>query len=802
MVLLVARCLAVYGATAAAILFLVRRYVSPLPLRVALGLAAAPLLFTGRALLTGDVYGPIDILYNGYPFGAHRVELGVGPDRTPVLSDIVYQQIPWRSAVRRALSEGRLPLWNPDVLGGEPLLAVQQPAALHPGTWIGLLLPLPQAWTFEMTLRLLIALLCAYLFLRDLWCCELASLLGALGWAFSNWMIFSLGVPLMPAAAPFPLLLLGLRRIVREPGRRSVALTVVALVLIGVAGHPETLLHACAAGGVYFLFELGSDSRRTGVRPPAGVRPFRLRSVSLALGAAALALGLLAVQLLPLAEALPHTMEHSLRRHWYSQQTRSVPVGENLRRLTPQVMPYAVGVSGQGRLREGFLEPSAYGGALLLPLAFAGLFARRRERWIFVALGLLGLAVGIKTPVADALAKLPLFDIALNERLLFLTVFSLCVLAALGAHRLREGEGAPAFFAGAGTTLLLLGVLYTRVKPRVLALGMPPAYLTERFLLQTVPVLLAIAVLAVLSRRRRATAGLAALVVILAASRVLEVGPTHPVMPLSTFYPPMSVLAKIPRGEPWRIAGVGDRALIPNASAVYGLEDVRGYAAMTLLRLYDTFPLWCEAQPVWFNRIDDPTRPFLSFLNVRWVLTEPSVRPPAGWPVLAEADGLRLLENPAALPRVFVPRTVRVERDPARRRELLNAIDDFAERGVVESDGPLGEWIGNGPARLEIAAYRADALDVDVEASARTLVATSVAAWPGWKAHLDGVALSALPYNHAFLAFRVPAGRHRLSLRYFPDAVARGIAVSAATLLLCVILLFRPAGRELRQNPV
>ena len=265
MVLLVARCLAVYGATAAATLLLVRRFVSPLSLRVALVLAAAPLLFTGRALLTGSVYGPIDILYNGYPFGAHRVELGVSPDRTPVLSDVVYQQIPWRAAVRRAAFEGRMPLWNPDVLGGEPLLAVQQPAVLHPGTWIGLLLPLPQAWTFEMTLRLLIALLCAYLFLRDLWCCELASLLGALGWAFSNWMIFSLGVPLMPAAAPFPLLLLGLRRIAREPGRRSVALTVAALVLIGVAGHPETLLHACAAGGVYFLFELarsGSDPRR------------------------------------------------------------------------------------------------------------------------------------------------------------------------------------------------------------------------------------------------------------------------------------------------------------------------------------------------------------------------------------------------------------------------------------------------------------------------------------------------------------------------------------------------------------
>ena len=788
MILLVARCLAVYGATAAAILFLVRRFVSPLSLRVALVLAAAPLLFTGRALLTGAVYGPIDILYNGYPFGAHRVELGVSPDRTPSLTDVVYQQIPWRSAVRRALLERRLPLWNPDVLAGEPLLAVQQPAALYPGTWIGLLLPLPQAWTFDMTLRLLIALLCAYLFLRDLWCCELASLLGALGWAFSSWMIFSLGVPLMAAAAPIPLLFLGLRRIAREPGRQSMALTVTALVLIGVAGHPETLLHACAAGGVYFLFEL---ARSPGSDPKA--RPSsRLRPLALALGAGALALGLLAIQLLPLAEALPHTLEHALRKFWYASQPRSLPLGENLRRLTPQVMPYAVGVSGQGRLMEGgFLEPSAYAGALLLPLAFAGLFARCRERWIFVALGLLGLAVQIKTPVADLLAKLPLLDIALNERLVVLTIFSVCVLAALGAHRLREGEGAPAFFAGAGATLLLLAVLFTRVRPRVIALGMPSSYLTERFLLQVIPVLLAVAVLAVLSRRRRATAGLAALVLIFAASRVLEAGATHPVMPLPTFYPPMSVLARIPRGEPWRIAGVGERALIPNASAVYGLEDVRGSSAMTLLRLYETFPLWCEAQPVWFNRIDDPARPFLSFLNVRWVLTEPSVPPPPGWPVLAEADGLRLLENPAALPRAFVPRTVRVERDPARRLELLKSIEDFADRGVVESDGPLGDWVANGPARLGIAAYRADAMDVDVEASAETLVATSLTAWPGWKARLDGVALSAVPYNHAFLAFRVPHGRHRLSLRYRPDGFVFGAAVTLATLALCAVLARR-----------
>ncbi len=96
-----------------------------------------------------------------------------------MLSDVVLQEIPWRKAVREAVKNGRLPLWNRSVLAGEPLLAVQQPAFLHPATWIGFLLPLAQAWTFEMALRYFLALLCGYLFLRDLACGQIAALLGA-----------------------------------------------------------------------------------------------------------------------------------------------------------------------------------------------------------------------------------------------------------------------------------------------------------------------------------------------------------------------------------------------------------------------------------------------------------------------------------------------------------------------------------------------------------------------------------------------------------------------------------------------
>ena len=255
--LVVLRTLAVYGGTAALLLFLAHRWIVPVRARVALLLALAPLLFTGKAMLTGGVFAPLDIAYQGEPLLSHRAEMGIGKTRNGLLVDVVSQMIPWRKAVREAFAEGRFPLWNPYLLAGEPLLAVQQPAVLHPGTWIGLLLPLPQAWTFDMTLRIFLALACGYLFFRGTRASELAALLGAAAWAFSDFLIFFVGYPVTPSVAPFPLLLLGLSRLAGKADRRAVGVTVAALVLTAIAGHPETLLFAVTGGGLYFSSSCG-----------------------------------------------------------------------------------------------------------------------------------------------------------------------------------------------------------------------------------------------------------------------------------------------------------------------------------------------------------------------------------------------------------------------------------------------------------------------------------------------------------------------------------------------------------------
>jgi uncharacterized membrane protein YfhO len=108
---------------------------------------------------------------------------------------------------------------------------------------------------------------------------------------------------------------------------------------------------------------------------------------------------------------------------------------------------------------------------------------------------------------------------------------------------------------------------------------------------------------------------------------------------------------------------------------------------------------------------------------------------------------------------------------------------------VDEAGGSAGAWVSNGAARVSISSYRSSVIQLEVDAEEDALVGTSIPGWPGWKAKLDGKTLALIPYNHAFLSFRAPAGRHVVALRYLPDGFVYGAGISLASLLVCVALV-------------
>ena len=702
--------LALYLAVTATLSFVWSRYVQRVTVAAAIALIAMPLVFTGRAMFTGRVYAPIDLPFTAEPLRDYAPDFGVERPHEIALSDLHCQIIPWQKAVRHALSEGEWPLWNPFILNGDILAAAAQPAVYDPLQLLALVLPLPDALTFGASMTFFIAAFFTFALARATGLKEVAALVAAAGFTFCGMMAFFVGWPLARSWAWLPLVLFAVRE-------RRWGLLTLAFVLLIFAGHPESVLHVVAVGAVYGL----------------ALKP-NLRSVGFAVGSGLLALGLTAIYLLPFAEAAPETLEYKIRRELYAPTSYDTIVSPEVRRerMVNTFVPFAHGDSTQ----PGWDPLSARVGVVVMLLALGGValagsraFRPRPHRtdnqqpatsntlfWLLLAVVSLLATFGMK-PVAHALHALPLFDIAINERLAFAAAFAMSMLAAIAVDRIPR--------RGIAIALLALVLL----------------------------------------------------------ERVNEDGDFYPALEKRLFYPRVPLLAAMPRDA--RMTGAG-MALIPNNAALYELEDARGYQAMTFRRLYETYPLWSRYQRAWFNAVDDLSRPFLSFLNVRYALAHQNVPVPETWAIRAFDRETRRLENTRVLPRAFVPARVRYVR--ANAMEEMKDATGFAATAWIETDAYQPHEAPNGPGRVSI---RRKGLEYELEAVMQRAgwIVVSETHWPGWRAYLDGRPVRPHYANHAFLGVHVPAGTHHVRLVYLPASFTRGRLISAVALLVALLLV-------------
>ncbi len=792
-----------YAAFAAALLALAHRLVTKLSGRAALALALLPLCFTGWALVSGQIYAPVDLAYGGEPLAPHAAEYGIGDDRHSVLSDIYDGIMPWRQSVRYALSQGEWPLWNPFIFCGDPLAGTAQPAPYHPINALSLLLPVALAFTFGAAAQLLASALAAFLYFRELDCRESAAFFGAVGWAFSSFLAGWLEWPLGAAVAMAPLVALGARRVVRQPGWPSALLLTIGLTLTIFAGHPESVIHVIALGAALGIFETLEMPRREWPRIAGWTA-----------AAGGLALAVSAFYLLPVVEVLRQTLQWLLRQS-SPHLAEALPWGEAWRRLVSEVVPSMSEVPGPDG-SPYLLMPlwSAYAGSALWGPAIHGLVRGRwRGRYLLGALGLVGTLAGARMPwVYPLIGRLPLLSMALNERLVFAGAFATAGLAALGVEvwlreprESEEGNQSSREFAWAcAAAAVAHAVVLVTLVPKMMDAGFPGGAVESWVAWSLVP-LLAVTLIAGLStvpRFSRCAFGLGAvaLIAVLTVQRTGEMGSFYPTIPARAFYPWVAPLRALPTGgdEPWRFVGQ-DFQLIPNQGTHYGIEDVRGYQALLHRRFAELMPLWAHQMPSWYVAVRKINKPLLSMMNVRYALTAGSRRIP-GWRPVARGRSSRLWENPQVLPRAFVPRRVRLGVPPGQVVEQMKGETDFLRLGWIEPAGaPEGvspREQRNGPGRVDI---RRRGLGFELTAKMRRRpgwVVITETAWTGWRARIDGQ--GEIPVgigNHAFLALQIPKGAHKVELFYRPRSFELGLGISAAALLLIVAVSLRRALR-------
>jgi hypothetical protein len=753
-----------YFLTAGICAALAHRFAVRMSWSARVALVIIPLCFTGRALVTGGVYAPIELPFSWEPLRSMREALHVPAPHNGLLSDVYCLNMPWKYATRLAWSHGDWPLWNPFNFAGDILAASAQPTPYEPMTLLSLLLPAANSLTFLAAMTFFLAALCMFLFLRDLECSETASLIGAAGWAFSSFLVIWLGWVIGPSTVWLPLVLLGVRWVVHR--HNAVPLTV-ALTMMMLNGHPESAVHIVAIGMVWAAFEL---QRRA------------LRAIALALGAGVVTIGLCAIYLFPIVDAIPQTMEGRFRRAVWVDMKRSVPAATALAHLESQVVPFRFGDPSRRVVAWPKSPPynyteAAYAGSVLFPLAILGLWrSRRREKWVVLGIGIVGLLVGIEAaPFADWIAKLPLFDLALNARLIFALSFALAALAALGVD---AASGRELAIAGGATAVALAALVAIEWKP-MLVWGLAPSFILVQSALLIAPLI----AMAATARMRQAAV---IILLLLLIQRTAEMGNFYPTQPARIFYPRIAVLDRLPKGgPPYRITALG-HVFVPNMATMYEVEDVRGYQAMTLERMRIAQDLFSVAQPVWFNRVDDLTRPFLSALNVRFALAPTGTPAPEGWRRIDGQPGVEVFENLRVLPRAWLPRRVIISADPAFGEMASETA--FGERGWIEIRRSVrtDEENAQGTVVIRPRGYNTFLIDATLDRNGWVFISES--AWKGWRATVDGKRVNVRRADGTLLAVGVPRGRHRVELRYLPNAFVNGARVSGGTVVLLIIV--------------
>jgi hypothetical protein len=198
-------------------------------------------------------------------------------------------------------------------------------------------------------------------------------------------------------------------------------------------------------------------------------------------------------------------------------------------------------------------------------------------------------------------------------------------------------------------------------------------------------------------------------------------------------------------------------------------------------------------------RVDDRRMRTLSLLGVADLLQPPADPPPAaqGLRLAYAGPDARVYANGRALPRAWVVGAQRVVSGGAAalRATTAPAFDPRAQ-AVVERRVP-GVPTATAPdsaaGTARIASYAPDRVVLRSHAPRGGLLVLSDVAYPGWKAWVDGRPADLHRVDYVLRGVRVPAGAHRVEMRFEPATFAVGWIVSAvaAVALAALALLWR-----------
>lgn len=779
-----------------------------LALCFALALLFWPVFFQGKVLVPGDIPGTD-------PFLSAPNRSAVTRPQNTLLADQIEQFYVWHTVAATGMrDEGQVPLWNPYIFTGQPLLANSQSSLFYPPNLFLHLMSPGKVATLRICFNLLVAGLFTFLFGRELKISPAGSLVAALSFALSGPLLVWVGFPLANVVACLPFLMWAGERLLRRGGYPAACLLGGGMGLSLLAGHPETSFQVLAVFSLYFLVRVVflDEERRLKIR--------LLLGFLLAVLVGALVSG---VQIVPFLDFMQQSSTfarggrggHGGGSFFYSPEwVANLVTGFTL--FCPNFFgnPLDQNYIWPFASFQNYNEQAVYFGIVPLALATGALFAdaKRRPVYILASLALFCLTVAWHLPGFEAVSHLPIFSMAPNKRLRLPFVFLGAVLAGYGYDTLREHLDSPRFVGqrrflwGAGAILLLTLALFVWIVTAKFTVGpsVPPdsfrhllfynvfsASQWRTFLPLAVALAAAGGYLA-----SRTSAGMRrffpTLVLLLVFVELVGLGwGYNPAVSEDEILPaaPAVDFMKAREREPFRILTT-DGFFYPNFAAVYGIGDVAGYDVPVYQRFSDLY--LAQGGKSVGEQIDsrqqwDPDWPLVDFLNVKYVVSPRELKA-AKYQKVYRVANLNIYRNSQALPRAFLVHEAQVVPDRKGALDLMvKGGFDFRSRVIIEepaaglSAPTPGGSVGSS---VEVQKYGTDRVALTVRDDRPAILVLSDLFTPDWKVAVDGKQAKLLRADYAYRAVQVPVGTHEVVFSYQPASYRIGGALSLAGLFV------------------
>jgi hypothetical protein len=759
-------------------------------------LALVSIAFLANVLFTDQVLVG-DNLARDYPWAAYaEEELLQRPTNGRI--DPLHQYYPHRVIAAEMVRAGTLPLWNPYYLSGTPFLATEPLAGLFypPNVMYYIMDPL-QAFGFSACLHLFLAGLFMYLYLRRIGLDRVSALFGAISFEVSGYFLINLmWLSRVCTAAWAPLLFFSFEGYWREKRLAYALLLAFGLGMSLLAGTPPVVVFVMLALGLYIAARVSVSIRERGLKESA-------RGTAVVVTAGCLGTLLAAVQLLPTYEATPFLA----RAHWSYEEAWDT--GRSPLSLATALVPEVL---------VNYWRPNIYVGVLPLLLAFWALVFRRNLYVVFFgAVALLSLSLFLNIP--DLLYRLlyliPVFRVGRLMEVKIVYAFSVSVLAGWGFSSLAGEVRARSRsrMLGLGLTLLVLAAVVLSGMQLVESSTIWPGEGGARFWaawdLQSVRsvgraallVLLGAGLLLLRGRGWLGPRSYGSLAILLVAADMFYFGwkLNPPQKADDLFFETGSTrflgadddLFRIIRGPG------GGGVLPPNTGAVYGVSDAQGYSSL-VLDYYGQFMDLIEPglaeiiriRPL--SRVESLTSPLLDLLNVKYVLTEPSVSQElvefdaAHDDIELVYDGeIQIYENTNVLPRAFVVHGLKVPSDKEAVFSELTSPGFDPTSYVVLEERPQRGWTGGNAAgcnsTARILEYGPSRVLIEVDSGTDGFLVLADLYYPGWRAAVDGQGQKVYKADYAFRAVEVSEGKHMVEFVFDPLSFQIGWRVSAMT---------------------